>query len=303
MRTAVLVMALLACAVPGRAADARFFDSAAVRIHYVERGAGVPVLLVHGFTGAVQCCWIDNGILPELARDHRVIALDLRGHGLSGKPHDPEAYDEIGKDVIRLLDHLGLRRAHVVGFSLGGIIVAKLLTTDPERFSSAILAGAAPRRARAQESDAAAEDAAREIESGSYRTLILSTAPTDEPPPSEEAALARSKEIVATNDVRAHAALMRARRALLVADADMKAVRVPTLAIVGSADPTLPRVLALKSRWPELKLVVVPGATHSARHPRTLLRRPEFVAAVREFVAAAERASPSARRATPNPAP
>jgi pimeloyl-ACP methyl ester carboxylesterase len=280
-------------------AEDHSFDSAGVRIRYVERGAGAPVLLIHGFTGAVQCCWIDNGVLPDLARDHRVIALDLRGHGLSAKPHDPAAYDEVGRDVIRLLDHLKLPQVHVVGFSLGGIIVAKLLTTDPGRFASAILASAAPRRARSTDSDVAAEAAAKEIEGGSYRTLILSTTPTDEPPPSEERIAARSRDMLAGNDPLAHAALMRSRRALLVADADMAAVRVPTMAIIGSADPALPRVEALKRRWPALKLVVVEGATHSARHPRTLLNRQEFVAAVREFIAA----NPSAHRATPRPAP
>jgi pimeloyl-ACP methyl ester carboxylesterase len=257
-----------------------------VRIHYVERGAGPPLVLVHGFTGAIQCCWIENGILPQLARDHRVIALDLRGHGLSGKPHDPAAYGEIGRDVIRLLDHLGLRRAHVVGFSLGGIIVAKLLTTDPDRFKSAVLAGAAPRRARSTDSDLAAEAAALEIERGDYRTLIISTASTDEPPPTQAMIETRSKEMAGSNDPLAHAALMRSRRAMLVADADIAAVRVPTMAIIGSADPALPRVRALKTRWPQMKLVVVEGATHSARHPRSLLNRQEFVAAVRELIAA-----------------
>ena len=275
----------LSIAASARAEDGSF-DSAGVRIHYVDRGAGPAVVLVHGFTGAVQCCWIDNGILPDLAQDHRVIALDLRGHGLSGKPHEAAAYDEIGRDVIRLLDHLGLQRAHIVGFSLGGIIVAKLLTTHRERFISVVLAGAAPRRARAAESDVAAEAFAREVERGSYRTLILSTAPIDEPQPSEEAISARSREILAGNDLLAHAALIRARRALLVADADIQAVRVPALAIVGSADPALPRVQALQSRWPALKLTVIEGATHSARHPRSILNRAEFVAAIREFVAA-----------------
>jgi pimeloyl-ACP methyl ester carboxylesterase len=284
IRLSILALVLVA------QAHAAEFNSAGVRIRYVDQGSGPPVVLVHGFTGAVQCCWIDNGILPDLARDHRVIALDLRGHGLSGKPHDPAAYDEIGRDVIRLLDHLDLRRAHIVGFSLGGIIVAKLLTTDPDRFVSAVLAGAAPRRARATESDLAAESAAREIELGSYRTLILATAPTDEPPPTEAAILARSREILAGNDALAHAALMRSRRALLVADGDIAAVRVPSLAIIGSADPALPRVHALKSRWPLLKLVVVEGATHPARHPRSLLNRPEIVAEVREFIAAVHRA-------------
>lgn len=299
LRSALWLGICLSIAAFAAHAEDRYFDSAGVRIHYVERGAGTPVLLIHGFTGAVRCCWIDNGILPALARDHRVIAFDLRGHGRSGKPHAPAAYDEIGRDAIRLLDHLGIRRVHVVGFSLGGIIVAKLLTTDPERFASAILAGAAPRRSRSKESDLAADAAAREIEGGSYRTLILSTAPTDEPPPEELLVRARSREMLADNDPLAHAALMRARRALIVADADIAAVRVPTMAILGSADPALPRVQALKKRWPALKLTVIEGATHSARHARSLLNRQEFVAAVREFIAA----TPSGLRASPSRTP
>jgi pimeloyl-ACP methyl ester carboxylesterase len=64
-------------------------------------------MLIHGFTASIESSWIDTGVLPDLARDHRVIALDLRGHGKSDKPRDPRAYDELGLDVIRLLDHLG----------------------------------------------------------------------------------------------------------------------------------------------------------------------------------------------------
>ena len=286
LRSALWLGIYLSIAAFAAHAEDRYFDSAGVRIHYVDRGSGPAVVLVHGFTGSVQCCWIDNGILAELASDHRVIALDLRGHGLSGKPRDPAAYDEIGNDVIRLLDHLRLQRAHIVGFSLGGIIVAKLLTTDASRFASAVMAAAAPRRARSKDSDAASENAAREIEKGNYRTLILSTAPIDEPTPSEAEVLARSRQIAAENDPLAHAALMRSRRALLVADADIAAVRVPSLAIIGALDPALPRVHALKSRWPLLKVVVVEGATHSARHPRSVLYRGEFVAEIRRFVAA-----------------
>src|SRR5688572_13881467 len=107
-------------------AQDRFFDSGGVRIRYVERGAGVPVVLVHGFTANIERSWIETGVLPDLARDYRVIAFDLRGHGGSDKPHEPRAYEEVGLDVIRLLDHLEISRAHVVGYSLGGIIVAKL---------------------------------------------------------------------------------------------------------------------------------------------------------------------------------
>jgi len=266
-------------------AQDRYFDAGGVRIRYVDLGAGPPVVLVHGFTGTIERSWVNTGVLPDLARDHRVLALDLRGHGHSGKPHDPRAYDEIALDVIRLLDHLQIEKSHVVGYSLGGIIVLKLLTTHPERFGRAVIGGAAYRRARAESADQATEAAAREIESGVYRALIVSTAPTDEPPPTEEAIRARSREIAASADVHAHAALMRARRALLVSDAEIAAVRVPTLAVVGAADPALPRVQAMARRWPGLEVEVVPGATHPTVHERGVPRRPEFAQAIRRWIA------------------
>ena len=280
------LLAALACLLAASAAaQDRYFDAGGVRIRYVDSGAGPAVVLVHGFTGAIERAWMNTGVLQDLARDHRVLALDLRGHGHSDKPHDPRAYDEIGLDVIRLMDHAGVKRAHVVGYSLGGIIVAKLLTTHPERFQSAVLGGAAYRRSRSKGADEASEEAAREIEAGLYRALIVSTAPTDEPPPGEEAIRARSREIAASNDVRAHAALMRARRALLVSDAEIARVRVPTLAVVGGADPALPRVEAMRKAWPGLRVEVVPGAAHPTVHERGLPRHPAFTSAIRRHIA------------------
>lgn len=267
------------------AAQDRYFDAGGVRIRYLDQGSGPVVVLVHGFTGTIERAWVNTGVLPGLARDHRVLAFDLRGHGHSDKPHDARAYDEIALDVIRLLDHLRIEKSHVVGYSLGGIIVLKLLTTHPERFERAVIGGAAYRRSRAESADAATEAAAREIESGIYRALIVSTAPTDEPPPTEEAIRARSREIAASADVQAHAALMRARRALLVSDAEIAAVRVPTLAVVGSADPALPRIQAMARRWPALRVEVVPGAAHPTVHERGLPRRPEFAQAIRRWIA------------------
>ena len=70
-------------------------------------------------------------MFPALAASYRVIAMDARGHGLSGKPHDPAQYGpEMGLDVVRLLDHLGLRRAHILGYSMGAHIVAQLVTAS-----------------------------------------------------------------------------------------------------------------------------------------------------------------------------
>ena len=74
--------------------------------------------------------------------DHRVLALDCRGHGLSDKPHDPKAYGpKLADDVIALLDHLGIERAHVHGYSMGGWIVTELLDRHPDRIVTASYGG------------------------------------------------------------------------------------------------------------------------------------------------------------------
>jgi pimeloyl-ACP methyl ester carboxylesterase len=210
----LLLLILLSCLACSAAAEERFFDAGGVRIRYLDTGAGVPVVLVHGFTANIERAWIETGMVENLARDYRVIALDLRGHGKSDKPHEAAAYDALAFDVVRLMDHLRIDRAHAVGYSLGGIILAKLLTTHPQRFLSAVLGGAAYRRSQGADADQAADAAAREIEAGIYRALV----------------------------------------------------RVPSLAVVGEADPALPRVKAMVKRWPGLALEVVPGATHPTVH-------------------------------------
>ena len=118
------------------------FDSAGVRIYYTVKGQGSPVILIHGLLSSAAINWGLPGTIDLLAKDYRVIALDCRGHGLSGKP---DAADQYGvamvEDIVRLMDHLHLEKAQVVGYSMGGMITMKLLTLHPERVSSAVLGG------------------------------------------------------------------------------------------------------------------------------------------------------------------
>jgi pimeloyl-ACP methyl ester carboxylesterase len=131
-------------AAPAAPAD-QFFDSAGVRIRYVEQGSGPAVVLMHGYSGTLDRHFIANGVFASLAKDHRVIAMDLRGHGKSGKPHDPAAYGEqMSRDVVRLLDHLKIQRAHVVGYSLGAMIAGRLATLHPERLLGVVYAASLP---------------------------------------------------------------------------------------------------------------------------------------------------------------
>ena len=262
-----------------------FFDSGGVRIRYVEQGQGAPVVLIHGFTGSLDRHFVSNGVFAHLAKDHRVIAFDCRGHGKSGKPHDPKAYgNQMAQDIVRLLDHLNIARAHIVGFSLGALITGHLLTTHPERFLTATFVGHHPSRRWTAEEAAQAEALAQDLEGEApFRSLIIALSPPGQRP-SEDEIRKTAQGLVATNDVKALAAVQRGYQTLSVTSAQLANVRVPLLEIIGSEDHNIADMRELKKEVPQLRVVVVDGATHGGE--RGILRRPEFLSTLREFLAA-----------------
>jgi pimeloyl-ACP methyl ester carboxylesterase len=224
--------------------------------------------------------------MQDLARTYRVIAFDSRGHGKSDKPHDPAQYGrEMTLDIVRLLDHLNIKRAHVVGYSLGGYLVSQLLTLHPERLLSATLIAGAGRfdwnDARARQAEMEANERERECIS---RSMLFRLAPLNAPRPSEDSLKVLSAKCFAdtTQDRLALVALTRARAGQAITPAATAAVKVPTLGIVGSDDPEKAGLDALVRIRPSVKLVVVDGATHAG--PRGILGRPELIAALREFL-------------------
>jgi pimeloyl-ACP methyl ester carboxylesterase len=281
-RLALVLIALLVVSSSTGFAQDQFFDSHGVRIRYVERGKGDVVILIHGNGGSLQG-WVDSGILADLARDYRVVALDVRGHGQSGKPHEPKAYGrEMGMDVVRLLDHLGVKQAHIVGYSMGASITAALLTTHPNRFLSATLGGF-PGRLRWTEADTARveKEAAEKERDCVSRTQMTRLAPTNQPPPSDEQFKKLSADCMANpnQDRFAQAALSRSLKDQAITSEQVKAVKVPALGVVGTLDGYLADFQELKKLRPDMKLVTIEGATHG-----TAMRHPQFLAAVREFL-------------------
>jgi pimeloyl-ACP methyl ester carboxylesterase len=140
------ILSCLTCAALALASagllHAEEFDSAGVKIHYTVAGQGEPVILIHGLTSSARMNWTLPGTTAALAKHYRVIALDCRGHGQSGKPETEGAYGtNMVEDVVRLLDHLHLPKARVAGYSMGGMITMKLLALHPERVSVAVLGG------------------------------------------------------------------------------------------------------------------------------------------------------------------
>lgn len=291
------VIACLVLSSPLAFAQDKFFDSNGVKIRYVESGSGPPMVLVHGFGNTVET-WMNAGRFgdvakssnagpfDDLAKSYHVIAFDLRGHGKSGKPHDAKQYGpELALDVVRLLDHLRIPRAHIVGYSLGANITSQLLTLRPDRFLTATLIASSGRFAENDQTVRGAAQEASEIERECIsRSLVLRLAPPGQPP-SEEELRARSAACFADPeyDRFAVAALARGRPGEVFTPAQASAVKVPTLGIVGTLDPNRARLEALKKLRADLKLVAVEGATHAG--DRGILRRPELTVAIREFIA------------------
>ena len=263
-RTSTLALLVLISATRWTDAQERFFDSEGIAIRYIEQGHGVPVVLVHGGASTLDSMWVETGLVEGLAKDFRAIALDCRGYGGSDKPHDPGAYGpEMGRDILRLLDHLQIDRAHIIGYSMGARIVAQLLTVAPDRFLTATLGGAAGRFDWSPEYEARVEREARDIEAGFLRSIALRIAPPDEPSPTDDEIRDWSAQILEGIDRYAMAAVWRGRLNQRVHLEDLSSVTVPTLGIVGDKDSNLADLETLEERMPALRLVVVEGETHN----------------------------------------
>src|SRR4029077_2457748 len=120
------------------------FSHDGVEIAFLDEGDGEPVVLVHGFASNKEVNWVAPGWVTALKRaGRRVIAFDNSGHGASTKLYDPAAYHSaiMAEDVGALIDHLGLPRAGVMGYSMGARNMVFLALAKPERVRSAVLGG------------------------------------------------------------------------------------------------------------------------------------------------------------------
>lgn len=262
-------------------AEDRYFDSNGVKLRYTEQGQGEPVLLIHGFGVNEDLQWGLPGIIKTLAKDHRVIAYDNRGHGLSDKPHDPKKYGaEMVEDAVRLLDHLKIKKAHAVGYSMGAMIAGKLLVAHPDRLLTATLGGAAP-NVQSEQKGKFMDMLAKSLEEGKGAgPLFEALTPPGKPRPSAEQIKEFNKFFLGMNDAKALAAVVRGWSGLVVTADELKANRVPTLALIGANDPLKKGVDALEGKMSHLKIVVIPDSDHI-----TAVGRPQFIDALRAFLA------------------
>jgi len=284
VRTALALLCLVS--VPALAVDdGKHAEFDGVKIHYIDRGRGEPIVLLHGGTSSLES-WVSSGVVANLQKDFRVVAFDARGSGKSSKPHDPKAYGrQQALDVPRLLDALKLERAHIVGFSLGASTVAQLLTLHPERFLTATQAAGAGRSPEAAD-DPRIDVEASEIEKGCIsRSRLYRQAPPNAKP-TEEEYRRREQQCRADPSFDQHsvAASLRGYRDQAVTAEEMRAVKVPTLGIVGTLDHTLKEMQELKRLRPDMRFVLLDGVSHTG--PTGIQGRPELMAAIRELIAA-----------------
>jgi pimeloyl-ACP methyl ester carboxylesterase len=232
----------------------RYFEAEGLRLAYDDVGEGEPIVLLHGFSADRRLNWRLPGWYDLLVgAGYRVLAFDARGHGRSAKPSDVEAYrpEGIAGDAVRLLDHLGLRKACLLGYSMGGRNAAWLLAHHGRRFRAVVIGGAglnllAPAEARrwAKKGFRLTADNAKS-ESLAIPAMV----------PLYERAMRRGGRAGALA-----ACLMGAFPNM--SKRDFARVKTPALVACGGKDTLSGSPLPLAASIPGAKAVVVPGRSH-----------------------------------------
>ncbi len=243
-----------------------FFEHDGIRLFYSEEGAGEPVILLHGFAVNGDLNWRLTGVAPKLAERYRVIVLDQRGHGLSGKPRDPGAYgEELAKDVVRLMDHLDIDKAHVAGYSLGGYVALKLAVLYPERLLTISCLGAGwqdPADPRADEMFSTFTNIAEQLESGhSVNPVAGMFSEGDRKPTVWHKAQVRLVTAF-LGEKKALAALLRNVRGLSVERRQVEAITTPVLVVCGTQDPNYTSAVNLERALPSCEFISVQDRSH-----------------------------------------
>lgn len=218
----------------------RFFDSGGVKIRYQIWGQGPPVVLIHGFGETLER-WQRGDVVRVLSPHFQLIAMDVRGNGRSGKPHEQKFYGtELAGDVVRLLRHLSKTKAHIVGYSMGALVALDFAVLHQDSALSVILGGAGwiPPEAL---------NDFNQLAEGYEKGTI----------PVREG-----------DDARALAALLRGLRVLK--EEDVRRITVPIAAVIGANDRFLPHVQRLSQVLPALQIRQIPDANHATApdHPK-----------------------------------
>lgn len=226
------------------------FNSAGVEIAYETAGEGTPILLIHGFASTGRVNWWNTGWVKTLvAAGRQVITFDNRGHGASEKLYDSQLYPatEMAEDAARLLDHLAIPVADVMGYSMGARVSAFLAIRHPDRVRRAVFAGLASRMITGV---GGGEAIARGLEATSGDEIV-----------DPGARAFRDFAEQTRSDLRALAACIRSSREK-ISVAELRGITVPVLVVAGEKDDIAGDVETLVAAIPRARGLVLPGRNH-----------------------------------------
>jgi pimeloyl-ACP methyl ester carboxylesterase len=224
-------------------------------IRYEVWGEGLPVTLLHGFTSCIEQNWAERSWVELLTgAGHRVIGVDLRGHGRSSKHYAPEQYETslLALDVVRVLGELELDCSDVFGFSLGAGVALQLAIDAPDRARRLVLCGIGDAAIRGLHDPRAIEEIRDALDADDPALVTSSLGKR-----------VRAAAERGGNDLRALAA-MTARGGWPGDLIDPPLVDVPVLLGVAGRDEYMAGIERLLDLLPRAEVVTVPGATHTA---------------------------------------
>lgn len=240
------------------------FTSGGLILAYDDIGHGRPIVLVHGFASNRGENWRRLGWYGAFERKGlRVIALDVRGHGESAKPHEPEAYDrnKLVGDIFALMDHLQIARADLMGYSMGARLALAAALERPERIDHLILGGIGGR-----------------LFERSGSADMLAAAMTADDPNTISEPLLRSFRHFADEQGEDRLALAACTRGVGAAfDRDwVSSLRVPTLVVAGSRDALAGNPEELAALIPGAQAITLPGCDHFSAIPHAMFKASVF---------------------------
>jgi pimeloyl-ACP methyl ester carboxylesterase len=226
------------------------FYSDGLELSYLDEGDGRAVLLIHGFASNKAVNWTYPSWVDTLTKaGRRVVAIDNRGHGESAKLYDPEAYrlSLMADDACRLLDHLEIERADVMGYSMGARIATMVALKTPNRVRSLILGGMAYGLVTGM------TDSVPIAEALEAKSLAEVADPTGR--------AFRQFAEQTKSDLKALASCMRAVRRPFTEE-ELGTIVVPTLIAVGTRDLIAGSPHALAKLMPHAEVLEIPGRDH-----------------------------------------
>lgn len=226
------------------------FLSDDVEIAFEVSGEGPPVLLIHGFGSNNAVNWQATGWIGKLHEIGRqTIAMDVRGHGQSGKLYDSDSYSPaaMADDAERLLEHLGIQKADVMGYSMGGRIAATLAIRHAQRVNSLVIGGMG--------------DALVKGIGGEEEIVAALKAPTLEEATGAAGIAYRKFAEQTRSDRHALAACIIGQRAVIPA-ADVSRIAAPTLVAVGEKDAVAGSAEGLAALISNAQVFIIPNRDH-----------------------------------------